>query len=692
MDSRTGAIITALQHVQLPPIMHPEQVDNRLRDRPLPIEPFATREPYATVNGPQYQQDPLPQQYLQNTPQTSNTQQSSVGTATSMASQNMTAEQKRNQEFHEHLRKSLINETQRVEAKLLGNISPPSLQSLDARSLMISTTQSSNNNVLAPSIPNGSSPASNTNRPYPPILPWSDDIEQQSNGAVVIPKIQSSPPPQPQPNGKTQKVRRKWTDQETKDLLTGCSIHGVGNWKKVLDDSRFNFNNRSSVDLKDRFRTCFPKEYKRHFGRAKSETPNGGSGKASDISTILVGHPEGEDGQNSGKSSRSRRRTSNSPTVDVAERLGFPKCFPKAQRRERKPFSPEEDVALLKGFQIYGPLWSKIQADKSLDLSHRRSTDLRDRFRNAYPDKYAQAGFKARPRYPPKPPRSGPTANEDINIDPLDSVGRNTPISSVESRHQFEPSTDVSGLDDFGLGPSSQLDDNQDDSSRKDEFNVSIMQDFLGSNSVRDWESNDSITGNGPSMFSDTPDARNTSPSVTNSMSVEPTLAEDFSASTLAHFDQQDLFHSPGGNGKSDAQDLVRWEDMVTHPIFALEAPSQGVNGVSMGMDGSVTLAPINPALLGGGGSTGTSTGSNSGGSESADSGVPGLSALLEEISNSSMGGLGCAIEPIKKLAVSKRKRKVKSEDQRQTDEILNGFVGENDGQQGGKKRRPTKK
>jgi hypothetical protein len=29
--------------------------------------------------------------------------------------------------------------------------------------------------------------------------------------------------------------------------------HGVGNWKKVLDDAQFHFNGRSSVDLKDRF-------------------------------------------------------------------------------------------------------------------------------------------------------------------------------------------------------------------------------------------------------------------------------------------------------------------------------------------------------------------------------------------------------------------------------------------------------
>jgi len=103
-----------------------------------------------------------------------------------------------------------------------------------------------------------------------------------------------------------------------------------------------------------RFRTCFPKEYKKHFGRDKSETPMTG-GKASDIATILVEDPESElkqDMSNGKVKGRARRRNSNSPTLDVAERLGFPNSFPKAPRRERKPFSHEEDEALLRGFQV----------------------------------------------------------------------------------------------------------------------------------------------------------------------------------------------------------------------------------------------------------------------------------------------------------------------------------------------------
>jgi hypothetical protein len=57
----------------------------------------------------------------------------------------------------------------------------------------------------------------------------------------------------PKHKASTRRARRKWTEQETNDLIMGCREHGVGNWKKVLDDPRFNFNGRSSVDLKDRY-------------------------------------------------------------------------------------------------------------------------------------------------------------------------------------------------------------------------------------------------------------------------------------------------------------------------------------------------------------------------------------------------------------------------------------------------------
>ncbi|KAF2839132.1 hypothetical protein M501DRAFT_923224, partial [Patellaria atrata CBS 101060] len=50
------------------------------------------------------------------------------------------------------------------------------------------------------------------------------------------------------------KPRRRWTEQETKDLLHGVAKFGIGSWKKILACEEYNFNGRSAVDLKDRFR------------------------------------------------------------------------------------------------------------------------------------------------------------------------------------------------------------------------------------------------------------------------------------------------------------------------------------------------------------------------------------------------------------------------------------------------------
>jgi len=71
--------------------------------------------------------------------------------------------------------------------------------------------------------------------------------------------------------------------------------------------------------------------------------------------------------------------------------------FAKAKRKDRLPFTKQEDENLLIGFSKFGGKWSSIHKDESLGLGHRRSTDLRDRFRNAFPEKYIGAGFKPPP-------------------------------------------------------------------------------------------------------------------------------------------------------------------------------------------------------------------------------------------------------------------------------------------------------
>jgi hypothetical protein len=41
-------------------------------------------------------------------------------------------------------------------------------------------------------------------------------------------------------DNKNRRPRSKWTTEETQDLIKGCNIHGVGNWKKyvIIMDSR----------------------------------------------------------------------------------------------------------------------------------------------------------------------------------------------------------------------------------------------------------------------------------------------------------------------------------------------------------------------------------------------------------------------------------------------------------------------
>jgi hypothetical protein len=74
--------------------------------------------------------------------------------------------------------------------------------------------------------------------------------------------------------------------------------------------------------------------------------------------------------------------------------LGIPEPYftIKSKRRSRRPFTPAEDEALLKGYAVHGFQWTLIQQDTHLNLSHRRATDLRDRFRTKFPHAYREGG------------------------------------------------------------------------------------------------------------------------------------------------------------------------------------------------------------------------------------------------------------------------------------------------------------
>jgi hypothetical protein len=104
------------------------------------------------------------------------------------------------------------------------------------------------------------------------------------------------------------------------------------------------------------FRTYFPDAYKQHY-------PNARTHLSSKVRSTL---PDGTS------------------------------LFEKTRSKRRRPFTEEEDRALKAGYEKHGTVWATIVKDPVFRDQARRSTDLRDRFRNAFPELYQAAGYKPR--------------------------------------------------------------------------------------------------------------------------------------------------------------------------------------------------------------------------------------------------------------------------------------------------------
>ncbi|CAI0556730.1 unnamed protein product [Linum tenue] len=64
-----------------------------------------------------------------------------------------------------------------------------------------------------------------------------------------------SPPKKPiDPSLLQRRKKRKWTVEEETALYNGVQQFGVGSWKEILSSRRQSFNNRTEVDLKDKWR------------------------------------------------------------------------------------------------------------------------------------------------------------------------------------------------------------------------------------------------------------------------------------------------------------------------------------------------------------------------------------------------------------------------------------------------------
>ncbi|KAJ2709220.1 hypothetical protein H4R19_004364, partial [Coemansia spiralis] len=161
-------------------------------------------------------------------------------------------------------------------------------------------------------------------------------------------------------SGEMRRMARKWTEEETESLLQGCSKYGVGAWKKILDDPTFAFNNRTSVDLKDRFRTIRAQECAQNPAAKVSRKNNG---KVPDVVWPL---PPG------------------------SQRL---QGLHRVQRKPTRNYSADEDRRLLLGVLRHANHWTKIAADTDLHLGHRPGQSLRDRLRNAFPEVFELFGY-----------------------------------------------------------------------------------------------------------------------------------------------------------------------------------------------------------------------------------------------------------------------------------------------------------
>lgn len=213
----------------------------------------------------------------------------------------------------------------------------------------------------------------------------------------------------PYRDNKPRRARRKWSEDETRDLLAGVKKYGIGKWKQILDDPSFSFCERSSVDLKDRYRVCANNDSFPKSEPSPSRTPSN------------------DDLTNTAQFISPR----NNSTVgeDPAPKSPTDHSQPLKQRRKRRAWTASEDENLIKGVAKHGFQWTAIHDDVKLDLQHRRATDLRDRIRNRFPDGYKHAEsapLRSEVRKAEKtggPSSTTPSASyEDADITPQHSV------------------------------------------------------------------------------------------------------------------------------------------------------------------------------------------------------------------------------------------------------------------------------
>ncbi|KAK3367003.1 hypothetical protein B0T24DRAFT_377237 [Lasiosphaeria ovina] len=288
--------------------------------------------------------------------------------------------------------------------------------------------------------------------------PTSDAEKNNANGNSTGPKVKR----------RATKPRRKWSDEETNHLLLGVNRHGVGKWTSILEDPDFKFNDRTAGDLKDRFRTCCPDELRGGTGMGKKrsgkdpvdtpapppppppppapeDNPRPRNGPLLENILIEPGGAADSDGpslyppQTPDSGPKQRKSRAHRKKIEDLEELGIRGPFKKSHRRERRPFTDQDDKEILEGLDQYGPAWTKIQRDPKYNLSSRQPTDLRDRVRNKYPNIYAR--IEKGSFYTKEPGRGGNLLEPSVNTSMENSLHPNMPGT-------LEPQLNKSGSKD----------------------------------------------------------------------------------------------------------------------------------------------------------------------------------------------------------------------------------------------------
>lgn len=237
--------------------------------------------------------------------------------------------------------------------------------------------------------------------------------------------------------------RKKWSDDETKDLLLGVSRFGIGKWKRILQCPDYAFHGRTAVDLKDRFRVCCPDE-----GAQKRRPKRQGEAEDEFITSPTPStHPKVSTEKAAAESdevpvrkevtradAEDRHRTKHPKLVE----LGIETPFAKSTRRPRQKFTSRDDENLRKGFEKYGAVWHSMRDDRELEFGTRHPTDLRDRFRIRYSEIYAEAGYKTKTK--PKLNRAEGHSPKEHKAVAKPFQGPNQPPSEPRKRRSVEDS------------------------------------------------------------------------------------------------------------------------------------------------------------------------------------------------------------------------------------------------------------